>query len=82
LELSKFDVCMPNIFSDFETHLLWSTRQNIKSHFIHFNGSRILLLMIVNVSHIDPNSTRTIILLSFYYLIVFSQCFLEHSACL
>lgn len=79
LELSKFYIGMADVFGNFESHFFGSTRQNIQCHFIHLNSRSVFLLMIVNISHIHPNSTSKCILFSFDNLVVFSKGLLEHS---
>lgn len=80
--LPKFNVCVANIFSNFESHFFGSVGKDIKSHFVHLDGSRIFLLMVIDVSHIDPNSSCKRVLLPLDDLIIFGQGFLEHSTCL
>lgn len=67
---------MANVLSNLESHLLGGGRQNVKRHLIHSDGCRVLLLMVIDVSHVHPDSSCKLILFAFYYFVVFGESLL------
>ncbi len=80
--LTQLHICVTNIFGYFEPHFLGCVGEDIKCHLVHLDCSRILLLVVVDVTHIDPDSSSKGVLLALYNFVVFSEGFLEHSTCL
>ena len=73
---------MSNVSSDLVAHLLRSGGKNVKSHLIHLDCGSEFLLIVVDVSHVNSDSSSKTVLLSLYDLVVFCQSLLKHSSCL
>lgn len=78
--LPKLDIGVTDILGDFKSHFLRCVWQDVQGHLVHLDRSRIFLLVVVDVSHVDPYSSSKGVLLSFDNFVVFCQSLLEHTA--
>lgn len=78
--LAKFDIGVTDVLGDFESHFFRSIGQDVQGHLVHLDRSRVFLLVVIDVSHVDSDSSSKGVLLSFDNLVVFCQSLLEHAA--
>mmetsp|Transcript_22507 Transcript_22507/g.49712 ORF Transcript_22507/g.49712 Transcript_22507/m.49712 type:complete len:350 (+) Transcript_22507:1296-2345(+) len=81
-ELVHLEECMANVAHDLESDSLNIVRNLIQSHTVHLDGSGPLLLLEVDVAHINPEAATGRVLLVLHDLRVYGQSLVVVVICL